>query len=146
MNREEFESQVCKAKQSNPLWFELTEENQLIELDKVLEIESEHSVIFPESFRHFISTYGSGYFAFTSILSPLADGEDSLWIQKSLYSLPSDYVPISENGCGDYYGFKVTDGVCSEEVYFLDHESGYQSSSIEYSCFYEFLLKTGAEH
>jgi hypothetical protein len=146
MNRENFENLVSKAKQSNPTWFEMSDENHIIDFDKMSELESEYSVTFPESLKHFLSVYGSGYFAFTSILSPFPDNENSLWDQIKVYSLPSDFIPISENGCGDYYGFKVTDGVCSEEVYFLDHESEYKVGSIEYSSFYEFVVSTGLKN
>jgi hypothetical protein len=106
-------------------------------------IEESSKVQFPSSFRTFITRIGAGDFAFTSIYSPDARSDWSLWRHIEQFSLPKSFVPFADNGCGDYYGFMVKDGCCGEEVWWADHEAEYAVSRSEYGNFAEFLLNIG---
>ena len=50
------------------------------------------------------------------------------------------HILFSENGTGDFYGFKVENGVCLPEVLFFNHETQ-QWDETEFSDLFEYLEK-----
>jgi len=143
MKIEDFENIVKEAKELNPFWFDDCESKVNLEKTDIDLSEKENGVLFPIQYKEFLIRHGSGYFAFTNVLSPLRSGDYSMWVQKARYGLPDCFLPICDNECGDYYGFVATNGLCSDEVYWLDHESGYQKYEKAYDSFFEFVVKTG---
>ena len=144
MNDIEFKKIIDDAKASKPVWFELSQENDRTSLKEIGEIECNIGIEYPEEYRMFISEYGAGVFAFTNVYSPKREGEWSSWVEKEKCSLPKEFIPISDNGCGDYIGFVVNDGKCSEGLYFSDHDENYKlDKEMKYESFYEFVIKSG---
>ncbi|MCF6409725.1 SMI1/KNR4 family protein [Pseudalkalibacillus salsuginis] len=131
-----------ETKDKNPLWFGL--ENEPIGTDReIIKIERLFSVTLPEEYKLFIKRYGGGYFAFTNIFSV----KDSEWnivqINNEIKLIKShNFIAISENEVGDFYGFKVNNGVCNPKVKFYNHELD-QIEETEYQNLYEYLLKVG---
>jgi len=126
MNNIKFNQIIFEAKELNPFWFEDDDENEITTIQEINEIESFRELKYPEQYKYFISKYGAGEFAFTNIYSPKKSGEWSSWVEKEEYNLPHQFIPISDDGCGNYLGFIVLKGVCSESLYWADHEQEYE--------------------
>jgi hypothetical protein len=124
MNIIVFEKIVDERKSANPVWFGL-DPAPLASEDDIIYAQKELKIVFPIEYSQFVTRHGGGYFAF-GIVYPLDCNSDFsiLNINKRESTLRGDYILFSENGSGDYYGFKITEGHCSSEVYFFDHENG----------------------
>lgn len=44
--------------------------------------------------------------------------------------VPSDFLPISTNGCGDYYALRRSDGFWGQSVWVLDHELDWEARPV----------------
>ena len=106
------------------------------------QIEAETGVILPLQYKRHLCRHGSGDFAFSSVYSPDPDRESSLW--SSYEDMPENrglFLPVADNGCGDYYGFRIVNGKCIDPVCWVDHESGYAIAEPEYADFNTFLAE-----
>lgn len=122
MDFEDFKKLVEKTKKDHPIWFRL-ESDELPSDVAVSNAEKRLGVELPVDYKNFIFEYGGGYFAFSNVYSLDGRSDWSLVDINSKYDdMRNGYVLISENGTGDFYGFKVIDGVCESKVYFYDHE------------------------
>jgi hypothetical protein len=138
-----FDKIVGLAQKKSPLWFELSKDNRLLTTSEIEKIENNKNIIFDDQYKRFITKYGVGLFAFAEVYSPLLNGALSLWEEKSKYSLPANFIPISDNGCGDYLGFIINDGRCSVQLYWADHENNYSIEKVAYNSFYDFIIQKG---
>jgi hypothetical protein len=130
-----FESHVRHLMQEHPVWFQL-DRDPPASLDDIQRAEAELGTRLPESYRRFLQVFGGGYFAFAVVFS-VSDSEWSVVRRNEDGS--RGFVRASDNGTGDYYGFKSIDGVCSEQVFFFDHEDG-SIRSTEYGDFLEMMV------
>jgi len=143
MTFEEFTKFVDAMKLKHPFWFEFQGDGPISQ-QRIDAIEAEKNILFPENYKKFISTYGPGDFAFTSIYSPDPLQNCSLWNDiKSYPEIPHDFIPFADNGCGDYLGFPVTEGHCEDRVLWADHEEGYILAESDYPTFLDYLLIVG---
>jgi hypothetical protein len=123
MNFDEFTEIVNERMLSNPIWFQLREDAPS-ELNDLSSMEDALNAQLPDEYKKFVSTYGSGHFAFGIVYSPNPSSELSLYgINMKNKSIRQDHVLFSESGTGDYYGFRTTESKCSSRVSFFDHES-----------------------
>lgn len=107
-----------------------------LELSRIVELQREHHIILNLQFRRFLIRYGAGDFLYSHIYSfdPMSDW--SLWKESDyLAGIGTKVLPFSDNGCGDYLAFKVNDGKCSDQIYWLDHEQDYAPSESDYEDF-----------
>jgi hypothetical protein len=106
--------------------------------------ESTHGAILPSEYQQVVGRWGAGDLGLVSLFS-VKPGWLSIDAQVALAKglLPKQFVPISDNGCGDYYGFKVSSGVCEARVYFVDHEAGFTLEPTEFSNLYEYIAHYG---
>jgi hypothetical protein len=142
MNTETFATHIHEAMSQHPMWFELERELP-VTMDEVVDFEDQSGYCLPSHYIYFASNYGCGYFAFTVVLS-IRPG--AWYLVDRMPSLPchdEPFVPIAENGCGDFYGFLVRQGVCTEQVYFADHEHHYCPAPTAYRSFFEFIYHVG---
>jgi hypothetical protein len=87
--------------------------------------------------------FGGGVFSFVELLparSPDGRSEDLLSVNTGEYAVP-DFVAVAPVGTGDWWGFVSENGVCHEQVCFLDHEDG--SIQADSADFYEFVSVKG---
>lgn len=144
MDDAEFSQIIAKAMEDHPFWFEGSDGNEKVSSEEMEMIEASRAITYPEQYKNFIMKYGAGEFAFTNIYSPKAHGEWSSWVDKVKYNLPEQFIPVSDNGCGDYLGFIVSNGMCGEALFWCDHEQDYEiSKNAEYANFYCFVVKQG---
>jgi SMI1-KNR4 cell-wall len=95
----------------------------------------------PSAYKRVAVELGTGAIGFATVFS-VGRGENGISAQRgAVPELPPDFVPISDNGCGDFYGFVVRAGVCAPEIYFADHEGGYMLTKTEFADLYEYLVR-----
>lgn len=139
---DEFQQRVRELRRQRPQWFALPAD--AAPSDEQVEAHQDRlGVRLPDEYLAFLRQEGGGDFAMLVVYSmePGSDlnivlMNDNAWLQRD------DFVAVSDNGAGDYYGFLVRDGVCQPEVVLLDHESG-QFHPTGASDFFEFVLKEG---
>ena len=118
-----FKEVVKKVQIKTPFLFELGHDN-IPTAEDIIAFQKQHKILFPEKYIQFLSNFGGGYFGYTNI-----------------YSLPS-LLFIADNGCGDYYAFRIQNSRCSEEIVFYDHENGTVQNT-DFSDVLEYLVKIG---
>lgn len=144
MTSTEFEAVVDAAIRKRPEAFdgEFARRAPRLSEARLLDIERERGIKLPTEYRHFLTRYGAGDFLFTDISSPDPGSEWSLWADYDYISDgESRLVPFANNGCGDYYCFKLEGGRCSTEIWWADHEQNYALSRSKYADFYDFIIK-----
>jgi hypothetical protein len=110
--------------------------------NRVDALEQKHRVTLNPKFRRFLEKYGAGDFLYAWVYSFDPDSGWSLWrASEFLSGVGVTVLPFSDNGGGDYLAFKVTDGKCSERVYWLDHEQDYAITDSEYEDFNAWVAK-----
>jgi hypothetical protein len=50
---------------------------------------------------------------------------------------------LGKNGVGDFYGFKMVEGVCQSGVVFWDHEEGGALKETDFKDVFEYLVAKG---
>lgn len=136
MKKDEFDRIVAEAEAKHPLWFQLDRDPPAT-LDKIVQAERNLGGRLPDEYRDFLLAHGAGHFAFALILGVETGSEWNIVQHKS--ALPVDFVPVSDTGTGDYFGFVVRNGRCDRPVAFWDHETGSVQESA-FPDFYEMLL------
>ena len=122
MKFDSFKKLVEIKKIRNPIWFAMDADSKPSDKD-VLDAEKKLSVKLPHDYVDFIGEYGGGYFALANIFSLDSTSDWHLVTQNFKNDvLRQGHILLSDNGAGDFYGFKVIDGICLAEIYFFDHE------------------------
>ncbi|WP_433534553.1 SMI1/KNR4 family protein [Micromonospora sp. CA-249363] len=147
MEFEEFEAQVesFRAERADRLYppgFQLFDSWTTTDED-LDAVEAELGTRLPAKYRMFMRVFGGGVFSFVELLpakSPDGRNEDLLSVNKDAYAVPG-FVAVAPVGTGDWWGFVSENGVCREQVSFLDHEDG--SIQFDSNDFLEFVLTKG---
>jgi len=142
MNYNDFRELANEIKSKKPILFEL-EHDEILSLEDMRFYEEENGFRLPENYRLFLSEFGGGYFGFTTIYS--LDENSDFCILKHRRSVPENYLPISDNGCGDYYMLKICNGQCSDELYFWNHSTD-NIEKCGFTDVLEYLLETGLKY
>ena len=122
MDFDAFKELVEKTKNDHPVWFGM-ESDEIPDEAAVTEAEGKLGAELPADYINFIFEYGGGYFSFSNVFSLEERSDWNLVDLNYKYdAIRNGYVLISENGSGDFYGFKVVNGVCDSKIYFYDHE------------------------
>lgn len=139
---DEFERAVAEARDAHPQWFALPSDESPGD-EQVAAQQAQLGAQLPQEYLDFVRVFGGGDFAFLAVYS-LDEGSDLNIVTRNAepWLSRSDFVAISDNGAGDYYGFAVQDGRCSPEVLLLDHESG-ELRPTGHADFFEFALAKG---
>ncbi len=109
--------------------------------DELHAFEKRYGYVLPHSYRHFALLHGCGHFVFAVVLSPLP--ESSFYIGRAGAAIRPDFLPIFDNGCGDFYCFPCEAGVCRDSILFADHERGYATSPTRHKDFFSFIVAEG---
>lgn len=139
-----FKEIVDEVKSKNPHLFEL-EHDQILSMAEIENIEKKMDVKLPLNYRKFISEFGGGFFGFATVYS--LDENSSYYMFQDGPLVPEgdllrEYLPISDNGCGDIYALKLEEKQCLDEIYFWDHESN-RVTKTEYANLLEYLVEVG---
>ena len=71
------------------------------------------------------ASIGAGTIGYAWVYSYSPDSDFAIFdVNRGPLQPRGDFVAFSDNGAGDYYGWRVADGKCHGAVLVLDHESG----------------------
>jgi hypothetical protein len=143
VNINEFSKIVAEIRDKRPIWFGLESDPPSTDLD-IDEIEKALSIKLPDEYKQFIKMFGGGYFAFTIVYSGKEGSEWNIIMRNKDAGIIDSkaFMAVSENGVGDYYGFKVKDGKCESEITFYDHEDD-NLKSTGYKDLFDYLIRIG---
>ena len=114
--------------------------------DEVKLAHAEHclTAVLPSQFKLFLKRYGGGHVGSSNIFS-VNPGSDWYLIDKlAELSLPTWFLPISDDETGGFYGFLVKEGVCSDTLHYLDPDESGEPTLTDDS-FYSYLARVGLE-
>jgi hypothetical protein len=110
--------------------------------ERLSEIEKSKGVMLDGDYRLFLTVYGAGQFAFADIYSPDPESPWSAWqALETCHVIPKEFIPLTDNGAGDFLGFRTFEGRTLRQLFWADHEQDYQTSESEYGSFLEFLTR-----
>lgn len=142
MDVKAFRRLVAEVKAENPVLFGLDSDPPVSE-DQVRETEALLGVELPTEYRAFVKEFGAGYFGYTNVFSATPKGHWSI-VERNQAGLDElvRFVAVSDNGVGDYYGFRVRNGVCESVVCFWDHESC-EVEATSFTDLFDYLAEIG---
>jgi hypothetical protein len=112
-----------------------------ISIAEIEEFERASRIRFPAAYKDVALTIGVGQIGFVTLFSPRS-GPYSIETQRHVSAgLPDIFLPISDNGCGDLYGFSVHSGQCKPAVYHADHDAQYKITPTEFLDLYEYIAR-----
>lgn len=143
MNLVDFKAIVEEKRKLNPFWFE-DEADALAAEDDIAGTEKQLGFSLPEKYKEFLRDFGGGYLAFTNIFSVDTGGE---WFvfdknEEAKSYLPDNFLAISDDETGGLYGYVVTEGKCSEAIYYWDHGSSSIVGKM-YEDIFEYIVTVG---
>jgi hypothetical protein len=143
MNLADFKIIVEEKRKLNPFWFN-DETDALAVEDDITGTEKQLGLSLSKKYKEFLRYFGGGYFAFTNIFSADRGGE---WYiceknQEAESYLPDNFLAISDDEAGGLYGYVVTEGKCSEAIYYWDHESSSIGDKM-YEDIFEYIVTVG---
>lgn len=139
MNINEFNNIFDQVKSAKPLWLE-GEMDQKASDEEISGAESELGVKFPSQFVEFLQGVGAGYFGFTNMFSVNPNSDWYFQDMLEQFSFPEDFIPVSDDETGGYFGFLLKDNMCSRDVYYW-HSSEGTSPERKYGDFYDYLVE-----
>lgn len=141
MNFEEFASVFEAVKATKPLWLE-GEMEAVATDEQVSDVEAKLDLKLPTQYLEFVQNIGSGYFGFTNVFSLNPESDWYLPAMMMQFDLPDDFLPITDDETGGYYGFEVEGNVCGEEVYYY-HLDDSDEPIFKYENFFDYLVSVG---
>lgn len=141
MTYPDFKVQVERAKEKNPVWFALKSDPPASDVD-IANAEAALQVAFPQEYRSFVKDFGGGYFAFVNVFS-VHPGSDWNIVQKNRQNAMNGFIKVSDNGVGDFFGFRIVDGKCLPEIWFSDHEERGSLKTTDFTNLLQFLARKG---
>ncbi|QPB85097.1 SMI1/KNR4 family protein [Pseudoalteromonas rubra] len=140
MDFDAFKELVEKTKNDHPIWFGM-ESDESPDNEALAEAEDKLGAKLPVDYKNFILEYGGGYFAFSNVFSLERRSDWNLVDLNEKYkAIRNGHLLISENSSGDFYGFRLVDGVFEPRIYFYDHEVETWEES-PYSNLFDYLEK-----
>lgn len=143
MGFDEFEQLVCMKKTEKPFWFQgegepISSEADVLRVEKILKMK------LPNEYRFFIKNYGGGYFGLTNVF--VASDSDEWGVVRKKYGigLSDDFLVVSEDEAGGYYGFIRQGGEFSNAVYYFYPDCD-DAPKKKYPSFLEYLVKVGLQ-
>ena len=87
--------------------------------------------------------YGAGEFGSVTVLSPDPESGFPIWeTTLRLENRECNFMGVVELD-SDYNGFLIEHGVCSNDIWRVDHELEYDILDTDYADFFDFLAKVG---
>ncbi|MEV4280924.1 SMI1/KNR4 family protein [Actinoplanes xinjiangensis] len=118
-------------------------EGHTVTAEEIRGVEREMAVTLPAKYKAFMMRYGGGVFGFVELfpVTPVAPGTDDLRTLNDREFADRGFLAIAPVGTGDYWGFSVVDGRCSEQVWFHFHDAG--DDELVAQDFLEFVASRG---
>jgi len=134
----EFVNKIKNEMLERPDWFSLSEPYKARDKDVDI-VEKKLGIILPKSYKCLVLNFSVGDFAFQTIYSLWKDSEFNLLkINQQYSSLAKGFILFSDNEVGDFYGFKISNNICLDEIWFYDHEIN-QWEKTKYNTLFEII-------
>jgi hypothetical protein len=139
----EFINIFNKKKQENPFLFEDTLDVVGTDLE-IREVEQKLAVALPQSYKEFVKKCGGGDFGYIDIFSVNKQG---CWYivknnQDFKHYLPKNFIAISDDQTGGYYGYKILKDKCEEQIFYWHYDGGFDSNLV-YQNIFDYIIKVG---
>jgi hypothetical protein len=121
------------------MWFEL-DTDALANDEGLAKAQRELKAIFPQEYVQFLQQYGGGYFAFSNVFSVQDGSHWNVVSRQQKFKRPDNFIAISDNEAGDYYGFLTENGSCKPAVYFCEHEENDSLKKTPYINLFDYLI------
>ncbi len=127
MNFIEFKNYIQKINKVDSFLLSDERDASVREAD-ITYVEAELGVTLPTLYRQFVKEYGGGDFAFTNIFSCDKNGE---WYiinrnKEANSYLPSNFIAISDDQSGGFYGYIINNNKCEDKVYYWDYQNRFK--------------------
>ena len=144
MNYNDFIKEYEVIKKKRPILFQLEHDNPA-DRETINEKEIYYGIQFPESYRNILTAFGGGYWGFIKIYSVDSNGKFNIndYVSKEFVDKYS-FLPIVDLETGDFIGYNISDGKCTEELLLWLHEEQKKISII--FDFYELLIFKGLKN
>jgi hypothetical protein len=140
MDRKSFAELVDAARTAHPVWFDLPSDALASDAD-LERVSCRLGVELPADYVWFLREYGGGDFGFATVYSA-DESSDFYVVDRQPSEAGQVFLAFSDNGAGDLYVFPVEDGVATDEVHWLDHETDDLAPSRR-GGFLSFVARTG---
>ena len=118
MDNSEFLALVDRARMAKPFWFE--GEMDIPATDsQITQAEHEIGAQFPDEYRFFLSKFGGGYFGHANVFSVTPRSDWNINSINSRYNVRNDFVAVSDDQAGGYYGFMRHSGHLSPQIFYI---------------------------
>ena len=93
---------------------------------QLLDAERRLGATLPPQYKTFMTRYGGGQFGSVDLLpiTPVKPGREDVVSVSKREDPAGSFVAIAPIGTGDYRGFPVFNGQCSDQVWFRFHDAG----------------------
>src|SRR4051812_12283567 len=117
MDESQFSQLVAKARQSKLFWCDGEADPPATDAQINL-AEEQIGARFPDEYTFFVKQFGGGYFAYANVFSVFPDSKWNLNAINKKYRLRENFVAVSDDQCGGYYGFIRDGNVLSKESFY----------------------------
>lgn len=146
MDLDEFERHLRASEAAYPKRFALNDlagarEEPCSDLE-ISSLEDQLGIVLPREYKVYLARYGGGYIANINVFSAHSDSEWYLPHCNRFIPRELDFIAITDDQTGGYFGFMVQANKCSDEVYFWAHDDGSDPAVIAHS-FFEYVVAKG---
>lgn len=141
MDFDEFDALVQIAQKNHPGWFRHGRRDGPATDEDIRKAEQTVGVKFPPEYVRFLTAYGGGDFAFVNIFSVDPGSKWNVVVNNErVASLGAkDFLAISNDQAGGYYGFRVSSDVCEAKVIYYDWETNEMAVGRTFDNLFSFL-------
>ena len=118
MDNSEFLALVNKARMAKPFWFEGEADAPATDT-QIAQAEQEIGANFPDEYKFFLRKFGGGYFGRANVFSVTPESDWNINLINSRYNKRDDFVAVSDDQAGGYYGFLRTSDHLSQQIFYL---------------------------
>jgi SMI1-KNR4 cell-wall len=148
MDFDEFNALVQTTQKDHPRWFMHGRRDAPATDEDVLRAEEKLGVKFPPEYVSFLKAYGGGDFCFSNVFSV---NPSSKWYVVDHNARVArlgakDFLAISDDQAGGYYGFRVSRGVCESKVVYYDWETNEMAAGWVVDNLFSFISEDGLRY
>lgn len=145
MTLDTFKKIDVRFRNEKPALFRLSRPDPAASDEQLLAVESEIGVTLPEKYREFLKEFGGGDFGLITVFSadPLSMWRLPKQLDVAKGHVPVGFIPISEDGCGGYYGLYLRNGRSNDEIYYWHFDSSLEATG--FNDILEFLARHAYE-
>ena len=147
MTLEEFKVLDARCRSADPgLFTKLLPDRPATE-EELRAVERSLGIVLCESYKQFLKHFGGGHYGCSDIGS--ADPKSEYYLAKinerKFRNMAENFLVISDDGTGGYYGMVIEDGVAKEAICYNDTDDG-SVSRTPFQDIFEFIIQDAYGH